>query len=209
MLVEQTQPIFSVFYFPPIEFFHHVINSEDLTFDIGENFVKQGYRNRCSILGANGKLNLIVPIIGKGVRTPMKEVKIAYFENWQKIHWKSIESAYRRSPYFEYYEDEFYPLFHNYQPEKLVDFNLKILELIFRVLEMECKINISEKYIEMENSAANYRTLSPKKSPDLSFEKYIQVFQQDDFIENLSILDLIFNEGPNARQYLINSVKQH
>jgi hypothetical protein len=206
----KTYSTFSCCYLPPIEFFYCLVQETHAIIDVNENFVKQTYRNRCSILSPNGKLDLVIPLLKKGKQTKIKAIKIAYYENWQKAHWKSIEAAYRSSPYFEYYEDDLKPLFIDEKPIYLIDFNLTLLNKIIELIGIPVALVISEKYIDKDETIADYRIISPKKKTNLTFEEYIQVFSsKTGFFENLSILDLLFNEGPNSKNYLVSSVEEH
>lgn len=198
--------VFSSCYLPPIVFFKHWIVANECVIDVNEFFVKQTFRNRCTILGADGKLDLVVPIHKRNSKQLMKEVKISYDENWKKIHWKSIESAYRSSPYFEFYEDEFYSFYHDNEHQLLIDFNLDLMKLILKLLKTTSELNLSASYIEQAVDVVDFRTeISPKNKNlnQLNQPEYIQVFSDKlGFQKNLSILDLLFNEGPNALAYL-------
>ncbi len=197
--------IYSTAYLPPIAYCYYYAKDEHPLIDIYEHFVKQTYRNRCEIYGANGKLSLSIPLIKEKEHTPIKDRKISYAENWQKNHWKSIESAYRSSPYFEYYEAEFYPFYHQKKEfELLVDFNRALFEKVLEILEISKPLQYSEQYIENIDESDDLRRLTPKKTWDkLHFPRYIQVFEnKKGFIPNLSILDLICNEGPQSFNYL-------
>jgi len=206
----KTYGVFPCCYLPPIEYFFHLIQHPEVSIDIHENFVKQTYRNRCSILSPNGTLKLIVPVLRKGKTSKIKEVKIAYHENWQKIHWKSIEAAYRSSPYFEFYEDDFKSLFLESKHTFLADLNFQLLDKIIDLLGINVGYTKSESYIAHDDNMLDFRPISPKQKPDLNFPEYIQVFgDKNGFTPNLSILDLLFNEGPNAKSYLLSSVKSN
>ncbi len=196
--------LFSSYYLAPIEFYYYLTQYLSIIVDVNENFVKQSYRSRKYIMGPNGVQSLTIPLIHIQKRQKLKEVKISYAENWQKIHWKSIEAGYRRSPYFEYYEDNFYNFFHT-KTEYLLDFNTKLHEKVMELLGISCEIQISEKYIEPIPNMDDYRTkFSPKQATnDLIFPEYYQVFNdRNSFTPNLSIVDLLFNEGPNSLNYL-------
>lgn len=206
----KTYSTFSCCYLPPIEYFFYLVKDNHAIIDVNENFVKQTYRNRCSILSPNGKLDLVIPLLKKGKQTKIKNIKIAYYENWQKVHWKSIEAAYRSSPYFEYYEDEFKSLFLEDKPNLLIDFNFKLINKIVELIGFPIELIISEKYVNKDETKSDFRTISPKKIPSLIFEEYIQVFSdKTGFEANLSILDLLFNEGPNAKNYLVSCVEEN
>lgn len=202
----KTKNVFSSCYLPPIVYFKQFLMAENCLVDVHEYFVKQTYRNRCTIFGADGKLDLVVPIYKRNSKQLMKEVKISNDENWQKIHWKSIEAAYRSSPYFEYYEDAFYPFYNKKEFTFLVDFNLALMNTICSLLKISTMLNLSEQYIEPSNEINDFRTeISPKNKSLEKLEQppYIQVFSDKlGFQKNLSMVDLLFNEGPNSLTYL-------
>lgn len=201
-------------YFPPIQYFSKIVKYNKVIIEQYESYGKQSYRNRCDIYGANGKLTLSVPVLeGAKKKVLTKDVKIEYVTNWQKIHFKSIESAYRRSPFYEYYIDDIEPLFQkNYG--YLLDFNNSILEVVNEILEIYPDIEMSNDYYEETNGLVDWREgIHPKKSKrvedsDFISEEYTQVFSdRSGFVPNLSILDLIFNKGPEAIDYLENTIK--
>ena len=196
--------VFASNYLAPIAYYAELINSKEAIIDTNENYVKQTYRNRCQILSPNGIQNLTIPLVKARQKKPTNKVKIAYDDNWRKIHWKSLESAYRSSPYFEYYEDDFYPFYHEKEYEYLVDFNEALQNKIIELLSLEVEITQSDKYIENVDSDNDFRaSISPKITSTLNFKHYIQVFgDRNGFQPNLSILDLLFNEGPNAVNYM-------
>lgn len=196
--------VFSSHYLGPIEYYFHLINCKNVTIDTYENYVKQTYRNRCCILSPNGIQNLTIPLVKAKQRNLTKKMVIAYDDNWRKIHWKSLESAYRSSPYFEYYEDDFYPFYHGEKPEYLADFNSSLNKKIIELLDLEITITETSEYTEeLEN---DYRkAFSPKQETKLNFTSYIQVFgDRNGFTPNMSILDILFNEGPNSVNYIKN-----
>lgn len=196
--------VYSTAYLPPIAYMYFLAKDTNPVIDIYEHFIKQTNRNRCEIYGANGKLSLTIPLVKENEHTPIKNRKISYAENWQKNHWKSIESAYRSSPYFEYYEQEFYDFFHSKDFELLIDFNTALLHKVLEILELPKNLKFSEKYIEKVAENEDLRLLTPKKPLNiLDFPRYIQVFEnKKGFIPNLSIIDLICNEGPQSFNYL-------
>lgn len=177
---------------------------ESVILDIHEHFIKQSYRNRMEIHGANGKLSLIIPLKKRKERTPMKDVLIEYKQDWQKLHWKSLESAYRSSPYFEFYEHQLKHFYDKtYQPKYLIDFNLNFLKSINEMLGVSFSIKKSKEYNEVEG--LDFRKMIHPKIEFIHGEekKYDQVFDlKNGFISNLSVLDLIFNEGPNSLNLL-------
>lgn len=194
--------VLPVCYLPPVDYF--VAMSENpVMFEVHEHFIKQTYRNRCSIYGANGKLNLVIPVQHTGERAKMKDIRIANEIPWKKIHWRSIESAYRTSSYFEFYEPVFAPYYHK-QYEFLLDFNLALLKEILKILQMDMIINTSDsyqtEYTGMKDSRNYFSPKNEKHSTEV--RPYPQVFSDKyGFIPNLSIVDLIFNAGPGAKSY--------
>ena len=183
-------------YLAPLSYYS-ILKDKEQVIEQYEFYEKQTYRNRSEIYGANGKLNLIVPISHGGVKKTMKEVKINYDNPWQKIHWKSIQSAYRTSSYFEFYEDDFAPFFEK-KEVYLFDLNTKLHELILSLLQLENKSTLSSEYIANPENLNDLRLrFSPKKKEGFSTDKYNQVFSnRHGFIPNLSIIDLLFNQGP-------------
>ncbi len=196
--------VVSYLYAGNINFYSEVKNDLYLCFDGYENYIKQTYRSRCTIYGANGKLDLIIPIVkGKQGHRPMRDVKISYAENWQKLHWKSLESAYRSSPYFEFYEHEFIG-FYTKKEEYLIDFNFKVHSCICKCLNIETKHQATHEYQKTIENANDLRKISDLiYSNKLTYNEYTQVFaDKHGFIPNLSVLDLLFNNGPHSVDFL-------
>jgi hypothetical protein len=197
--------VLSSVYAGNLVYYSLIANSNKIILDVYENFNKQSYRNRCVIASPNGPLKLIIPIV-RSSKNIVKDVKIDNTQNWKKIHWKSLESSYRSSPYFEFYEDEFYSLYFKNKNDFLFDFNNKINLAILKCLGIETEIIISSSYVEKDLEIEDFRNIIPSKSKVLEkFKeiKYNQVFQEkQSFLPNLSILDLLFNEGPLAKQFL-------
>ena len=192
-------------YFPNIASYIVMVQSDVCVFEICDSYQKQTYRNRCYIYGANGKLSLNIPVhFTQKNRQNTDEIEIENASKWQSIHWKSIESAYKTSPFFEFYEDEFKELFEN-QKDFLLDFNLECIAVINSCLGFEPKISFSDQFSKT-SLRTDYRFLvNARKEPLIETDPYIQVFQEKHgSITNLSILDLLFNEGPNALSYLKN-----
>lgn len=199
MIVIETQ------YFPCLEFFSLIKNEKEILIDCYENFVKQTFRNRCYILSANGILPLSIPLIGVNKKIITKDIKIEYFQKWQNLHWKSITSAYNKSPYFEFYSDYIYDIIYS-KHTYLIDLNHEILTFYQRFLQLDFQISYSDNYISNENNAfRDMRTIiHPKKSfSDRNIHKsipYTQTFGSK-FASNLSILDLIFCMGSESQAY--------
>ena len=191
-------------YFGPIEEFVYLAQNSTVTYESKEHFVKQSYRNRCIIYGANGLLRLTVPLVLKSrEKTAMENIKISYAEKWQAHHWKSIKSAYKNSPFFDYYEELLLPLFLE-EVDTLKNLNLKILSTIKQCLQLSCETLLNQEFKAYTNNDLRLN-IHPKKNPTLQLPRYIQVFEErHGFHKNLSILDLIFNEGPSALLYLQN-----
>lgn len=182
-----------------------MIKNDAIVFEVEDNFQKQTYRNRCNIYGANGKLQLNIPIIhSKGQRQKTKEIKIDNSSNWQVQHFRSLQTAYRSSPYFEFYEDDIKPLFEQKQ-EFLLDFNIKCHEFVINALQENIPYSKTEIY-NVNSGLNDFRNLSiARKEPNYNLKKYTQVFEnKHGFISNLSILDLLFMEGPSTEIYLKN-----
>ena len=191
-------------YFPNISHFTAIANAKDVMFEVDDNFLKQTYRNRAYIYGANGKLALNIPVIHtQKNRQKYRDVKIFNETKWQDLHWKSLLSAYRTSPFFEFYEDELQPLFHT-KADYILDYNLKCFEVICDCLQLDLQTSKSEVYQKTIENTSDFRYLvNAKKEQPQNFDSYTQVFSdKHGFIPNLSILDLLFNEGPNALNYL-------
>jgi WbqC-like protein len=190
-------------YFAPIVQYVAIAKSKEIIFEIEDNFQKQTYRNRCFIYTANGKHLLNVPIQHtKGIKQKTKDVKIDYKDDWHILHLKTLQTAYSSSPFFEFYIDDLSLIFEKRVPF-LLDLNLKCHEFVMNSLQLN---NPTSKTI-VYNKAPNYfdaRNLAIAKSNQkFNFERYIQVFEQNHgFISNLSILDLLFMEGPNTLNYL-------
>lgn len=193
-------------YFPNILFFSQILNQDKILFEVNDNYIKQSLRNRTSIYHANGILNLSIPVKYSSKKKQIfKEIEICNETDWQKKHLKSIKFAYRSSPYFEFYENQFEKIFTK-KEKFLIDINLKSIELLFELIDRKLKYNFTEKYNQNYTGYVDSREISNFNFSDksLSFKKYSQVFETKyGFKENLSMLDLLFNYGPNYYNFLI------
>ena len=190
-------------YFPSISHYVAMLKADSVTFEMEDNFQKQTNRNRMYIYSPNGVQMLNIPIKhSKEKHQKYKDVRIENDFGWQKNHFKSLEAAYRTSPFFEYFEDDFRPLFEK-RHEFLMDLNLEIFELVNNTLGIKI---IPEKTTEFFHDVPNFidlRHLANGKKDTTQLEIYTQVFNdKHGFINNLSILDLLFNEGRYAVDYL-------
>lgn len=198
-------PIFPTAYFGSIAYYKSLFSFPSIKIEGNENFVKQSLRNRCDIQSSNGVQQLSVPVMKiNGSKTKTKDIMLSYDTDWQKNHWKSIQSAYSSSPYFEHYEDEVKNLIFNTE-STLLKFNKTIHETISNWLGIETAINFTDEFDMELSKEMNFRNKFDKNSSiDLSeFKHYTQVFENEiGFIPNLSILDAIFALGPMARKLI-------
>jgi len=205
--------LLSTTYLGPVQYFSKFLLFDEIWFETHENYSKQTYRNRCNIYSANGKLALTIPVLkGDDHKTLITDLRIDYNKNWQKLHWKGIESAYRSSPFFEFYIDELSG-FYSKKFVFLFDFNMEILKTVLHILDVNPEIKFTDKfYLPAESFIKDMRSrITPKRSirSDKSFQpvQYKQVFEEKyGFIPNLSIIDLIFNMGPDSISVLRGSI---
>ena len=198
--------LLSTAYLAPIEYYVVLANSERILLEQHEYYQKQSYRNRCRIATANGIMDLSIPVDSAG-KTPIRDLRISDHNNWQTHHWRSIETAYNSSPFFEYYADDFRPFF-----EKkwlfLWDFNLALFNKTLELLDIETKIELTEQYKpETSDNFLDLRAaIHPKKEISLLLKPYYQVFETKfGFMPNMSIIDLLFNMANEAQLILKNN----
>lgn len=192
--------ILSLHYLPCIDWFMFFLNRDTIV-DIHEHYLKQSYRNRCVILSANGPLALTVPVKKKSQKQAVATIEIEYDFDWQKQHWESIRSAYNSSPYFLYYRDHFEKLYTS-RPGLLVDWNALCMQTVLMCLKVNRLLNYSTQYLIAQSNDYRER-IHPKKGNLFVHPVYLQVFAEKfPFQSNLSILDLLFNKGPESLEYL-------
>ena len=192
-------------YFPSISHFAAIVQAEKITFEMEDNFQKQTNRNRTYIYSPNGIQLLNIPVKhSKAAHQKTKDIQIENDFDWQKQHFKSLEAAYRSSPFFEYFEDDLLPIFEK-KHQFLMDLNLEVFDLITRCLRMKIDYSTTTEYFHEINpeEVVDFRFLANGKKDNSQFESYTQVFDDKfGFVNNLSVLDLVFNEGKFALDYL-------
>jgi hypothetical protein len=197
--------VIPMFYLPPVEYFAQLnAYNPDFVIETHEHFPKQTYRNRANIYSPDGILTLVVPVVkGAKAHTSVKDVKISYGFNWQRLHWLSLQGCYRRSAYFEYYEDDFAP-FYEMKETWLFDYNEKMLAILLKQLKIKAILNFTESYEADYPELTDLRlSIHPKKEASLQQKPYFQVFEErHGFMRNMSIVDLLFNQGPQSLNYL-------
>ncbi|PJB13522.1 MAG: hypothetical protein CO119_01130 [Flavobacteriales bacterium CG_4_9_14_3_um_filter_40_17] len=193
-------------YFGDIAHYTAMAKSDEIYFESADNFQKQTARNRTHIMGANGKLMLNIPLKHSrgGDRQLTRDIRIENNFPWQDLHWKSLCSAYRSSPYFEFFEDDLQPLFIEKQVF-LLDFNMKTILLMFDLIKIGNieTFHTDEYTMAPDGSYKDYRYLIQSKKVKFKNEPYQQVFDKLEFLPNLCILDLLFNLGPQTKPYLL------
>ena len=202
--------LLSSLYLAPVQYYSKLFRAERAVIETDDNYQKQTYRNRCIIAAANGSLPLSIPVDKpKGVKLKMRDIKIADHGNWQHFHWNAIISAYNSSPFFEYYKDDFYH-FYEKQTTFLFDLNEELRTLICNLLNIETPITYTSSFVQQSdtNTIDLREAIHPKRdwrNTDKEFvaRPYYQVFaDKRPFIENLSIIDLLFNMGNESRLFL-------
>lgn len=188
-----------------VEYFYYLWKYQSAVIDIHEKYKKQTFRNRCTILSANGPLNLSIPVERpNGRESLVHEVLLSQSENWQKDHFNAIESAYRRTPYFEYYVDQFHSILFD-SHLRLIDLNNALNEFFISKIGLTIKTSFSEDHAPFQTGDLR-AILAPKLDTGFQTKRYIQNFEERfGFTPNLSILDLLFHEGPNSISILQES----
>jgi hypothetical protein len=197
-------PLFIPTYFSPISQYTEIVKASEIIFELDDNFQKQSYRNRCYIYNSNGKQLLTIPVkhLTKDSRKKTRDTLVGNDFPWQDQHFKSLQIAYRTSPFFEFFEDDIAPIFEK-KYKYLQDLNIDTFLFLTDALQIETNFSKTKEY-QIETSENDFRLLAEiKQQPKKLVDRYIQMFDdKHGFIPNLSILDLLFMEGPNAISYL-------
>ncbi len=199
------QLVCELHYLPSIKYFSEIIKADKIIIEANENYQKQSYRNRCYILSANGTLGLTVPVVNNENKL-IRDIKIDYSQRWQQIHLRTLSAAYGKSAFFEFYFHAFEKIILS-KHAFLFDLNLALLTKCLAILKTEKQIILSESYHKEYSGDIfdNRNRITVENSKPVENEiyakKYFQLFGNV-FVSNLSIIDLIFNEGTNAKHYL-------
>ena len=196
--------LLSTSYLPPVEYFYLISKAQQVYIEREENYVKQSYRNRCCILSAHGRQSLSVPVLfGTIHKTKLKDTRIDYSKRWQQVHLGAIKASYGSSPYFQFYFEEIESII-NLKNSFLLDLNMKLTNVLLKFLKVNKVVDFTTRFEPPSDSEYDYRyKLSPKTDSGYKGREYIQVFSGEDrFVNNLSVIDLIFNTGPEATEYL-------
>ena len=183
-------------YLPDLTYLSEVLNADTIHIEQQEHFVKQTHRNRCDILTSNGKLTLSIPLLKSGEKELISNKRISYAENWQQQHWRSITSAYKSSPYFEFFEDEFKPFYHT-KFDLLIDFNTQLLQTVLHILRIKKEILFTNEFVLTPNDCLDLREyLHSSLNNKINQMPYYQVFADKiGFIPQVSCIDALFNVG--------------
>ncbi len=193
-------------YFGPIQWYQKLHRFDHCIIEQHDSYQKQTYRNRCLIATANGVQALTVPVEHNNDRMLVKDLRISDHNQWRRIHWNALQSAYSESPFFEYYADDIRPFFEK-RYDFLVDFNEAIRETVCKLIDIQPQTEYTSAYNSQWQESADYRDVIHAKHPlpdnDFEAKPYWQVFQhKHGFLANLSILDLLFCMGPESVFYL-------
>ena len=198
-------PLLGTAYFPPIEYFHVLACFPAVAVDACESYQKQSWRNRCTIYSAGGVQALQIPVCHDNIRSgSVRDIRIDYSREWLHQHRIAIISAYRSSPFFEYYWDGIDAILQS-RPEKLFDLNTALTRHIAAEMELRCEILTTDSFVKDAGQLDFRSRIHPKSKENPVFEPkpYYQIFSgKSGFISNLSILDLLFHEGPQAADFL-------
>ena len=194
----------STAYIPPVEYFSLISRADKVLIEREENYIKQSYRNRCYILSAHGPQLLSVPVyLGSQHKTQLKDIRIDYSKRWQQVHLGAITASYSASPYYQFYFESIEKAISK-KNNFLIDLNTEITESILKMLKLKTELGFTSQFEVSSESDHDYRyKLAPKKVSLFRVREYLQVFDDNNgFVHGLSIIDLIFNTGPEAVDYL-------
>jgi len=194
-------------YLPPISWMALASRSDEIFIEVHETYPKQTYRNRCNIAASGGKFDLIVPVVRvDGNHTKTLDVQIDNSTSWQKMHWRSILSAYNKTPYFIFYRDLFEPVYMR-KFVHLLDLNAELLQVLLKIFKIKSEVSFTTEYDSKSQMADFRNSFRPHKPQRADFQyylpRYIQAFESRyGFLPDLSILDILFNLGPDSATYL-------
>jgi hypothetical protein len=196
--------LLSTAYLPPVDYFSLIAGADEVYIESNENYVKQSYRNRCYILAPSGRQMLSVPVFeGSRHKVQITEARIDYSKRWQQVHLRALISCYKSSPFFDYYFDDIEKIIAS-KHEYLFQLNISLIETILRMIGISKPLSFTTSFEPIENKPYDFRNLvHPDKQPLCASKEYYQVFNHDgSFNPNMSIVDLVFNMGPEADNYL-------
>ena len=194
----------SAAYLPPLEYISLISQADEVLVELEENYLKQSYRNRCYILSAHGPQLLSVPVcLGSQHKTPLKEIRIDYSKRWQQVHLRAMTASYSSSPYFQFYFENIEKIISK-KPDFLIDLNMELTETVLKILKLNIRLTQTTHFESVEEAANDFRyKISPKKKSQFIVKEYMQVFNTFNRTDHrLSIIDLVFNMGPEALDYL-------
>lgn len=200
-------------YLAPVQYYAWMLAADEVLLEQHDHYMKQTYRNRCTIAAADGPLSLTVPIIKpESDKCPMKDIRISDHGNWRHLHWNALKSAYRMSPFWEYYEDDFRP-FYEQKWEFLMDYNQALQEKVCELIDFTPNITRTEAFLSLPEAGIQdlREVIHPKReiAVDERFQvvPYYQVFKErQGFLPNMSIMDLLMNMGPESLLILKKSL---
>jgi WbqC-like protein family. len=194
----------STAYLPPVEYFSLILQADEVFVELEENYLKQSYRNRCYILSAHGPQLLSVPVwLGSQHKTPLKEIRIDYSKRWQQVHLRAMTASYSSSPYFQFYFENIEKIISK-KTDFLIDLNMELTETVLKMLKLNIRLTQTTHFEPIGEAANDFRyKISPKIKSQFIVKEYMQVFNTFNCTDHrLSIIDLVFNMGPEALDYL-------
>ncbi len=194
----------STAYLPPVEYVSLISRADEVLVEREENYLKQTYRNRCNILSAHGLQLLSVPVfLGSLHKTPVKDIRIDYSKRWQQVHTGAMTASYNSSPYFKFYSENIEKKISK-NHEFLLDLNMELTNSVLEILKMKKPISYTTNFEPVGGMENDFRyKITPKEESPFTLKEYYQVFNNGEgFVPGLSIIDLVFNMGPDAVDYL-------